>query len=264
MSEETPARKEGELDLAVVPPEVLAREQPRNRIAGLFAIASVIASFAALMILVGSTKAGKQDTASLRSLQQADTDANTLWGAVGLRSLSLIALALVGAHLVSLIAAREQTPRAMRILALAAPIALVLATVASQITLLDAADTFASGPQTEARAKDLLTEGTGQRITSVATIGAALMFSIWLGWTSLAAARVGLMTRFMGYFGVGGAVASVIVPVAGQGLVIGWIGSVGILLLGWWPGGRGPAWTTGKVAPWNAGADDRRPRRTLP
>jgi hypothetical protein len=252
---------EGELDLAVVPRETLEREARRNRPIGALAVLAVIASFAALIILVGSQTAGTQDTASLRSLQQADSDSGALWGAVGLRSLSLLLTAIVAVHLVSLIAVREQTPRMMRILAIGAPILLVVATVASQVTLLDAAHTFVNGgAQTEDRAKDLLTNGADQRLTSVGTIFAAICFSVWLGWTSLAAARVGLMTRFMGYFGVGGALASVIVPVAGQGLVIGWLGSVGILLLGWWPGGRGPAWTTGQVAPWNAGADDKTPR----
>ncbi len=256
----TQSVREGEYDFAVVPKETLEREAGRNRVAGAVAILSVLASFAALVLLVGSTSPGTQDTASKRSLEQADRDAGLLWGAVSLRVLSLVALAFVAAHLVSLLAVREQTPRAMRILAIAAPLGIALAVVASQFALVDAADRFlATGAQTEARADDLLRNGTGQRITSVATILTAIAFSVWLGWASLAAARVGLLTKFMGYFGVGGAIASVIVPVAGQGLVIGWVGSVGILLLGWWPGGRGPAWTTGAVGEWNAGRADRSP-----
>ncbi|MCW2959333.1 MAG: hypothetical protein JWP18_2136 [Solirubrobacterales bacterium] len=254
----TDAAREGEHDFAVVPHETLAREAGRNKIAGAVAIVSVVASFAALALLVGSTTPGTQATASKRSLEQADADAGLLWGAVSLRVLSLLALAFVGAHLISLIAVREQTPRAMRILAVGAPLAIGVAVLASQFALVDAAREFVgSGAQTEGRAKELLQDGAAQRITSVATILTAILFSVWLGWTSLAAARVGLLTKFMGYFGVGGALASVLVPVAGQGLVIGWIGSVGILLLGWWPGGRGPAWTTGAVGEWNAGRADK-------
>ncbi|MCW3016912.1 MAG: hypothetical protein JWO02_4004 [Solirubrobacterales bacterium] len=253
---------EGELDLAVVPRAVLEQEARRNRPVGAVAIVSVIASFAALAVLVGSTSPGTTDTASKRSLEQADRDAGLLWGAVGLRVLSMVAIALVAAHLVSLIAVREQTPRMMKILAVGAPIGIIVAVIASQFALLDAASEFVGhGAQTDDRAKDLLTNGGAQRITSVATIVTALAFSVWLGWTSLAASRVGLITKFMGYFGVGGALASVLVPVAGQGLVIGWFGSIGILLLGWWPGGRGPAWTTGEVGQWNAGAADKPSRR---
>jgi hypothetical protein len=254
----TDSAREGEHDFAVVPQETLAREARRNKIAGAVAGVSVIASFAALALLVGSTSPGTQATASKRSLEQADADAGLLWGAVSLRVLSLLAFAFVGAHLVSLVAVREQTPRAMRVLAIAAPVGIAIAVLASQFALVDAASQFVgSGAQTEERAKDLLQDGAAQRITSVATILTAIAFSVWLGWTSLAAARVGLLTKFMGYFGVGGALASVLVPVAGQGLVIGWIGSVGILLLGWWPGGRGPAWTTGAVGEWNAGRADK-------
>jgi hypothetical protein len=249
---------DGEPDFAIVAPEILRQEARRNRPVGAVAIVSVLASFAALAVLVSSTKPGNPDTASKRSLEQADSDAGLLWGAVSLRALSLVAIALVAAHLVSLVAVREQAPRAMRILAIGAPISIIVAVIASQVALLDAAAQFvAAGAQTEERAKDLLTNGGAQRATSVATILTSIAFSVWLGWTSLAASRVGLLTKFMGYFGVGGALASVIIPVAGQGLVIGWFGSVGILLLGWWPGGRGPAWTTGEIGQWNAGAADK-------
>lgn len=249
---------DGELDLALVDPETLAREARRNRPVGAVAIVSVLASFAALVLLVGSTTPGSQATASKRSLEQADADAGLLWGAVSLRVISLVAIVFVGVHLVSLVAAREEAPRAMRILAVAAPVGMIIAVLASQVALVDAAHQFVGGGvRTEGRAKDLLRDGAAQRITSVATILTAVGFSVWLGWTSLAASRVGLLTKFMGYFGVGGAVASVIVPVAGQGLVIGWLGSIGILLLGWWPGGRGPAWTTGASGEWNPGRADK-------
>jgi hypothetical protein len=242
---------------------VLAREARQNRQVGLVAVASVAASFAALMILVGSQPAGTRSTASMRSLRQAESDPGTLWAAVGLRSAALAATVIVGLYLVRLIGAREQAPRTMRALAVLAPVALIAAAIASQVTLLDAAHTFMDhGARTEDRAKALLTDSAAQRISSLATIGAAFAFSVWLGWTALAASRVGLVTKFMGYFGVGGAVASVIVPVAGQGMVIGWLGSIGILLLGWWPGGRGPAWTTGQVGPWNASAAGMRARRS--
>lgn len=256
--------RDGALGFATVDPQTLAREGRRNRPVGVVAIVSVLASFAALVLLVGSTSPGTRATASKRSLEQADADVGLLWGAVSLRVLSLVATAFVAAHLVSLVAAREETPRAMRILAVAAPVGMILAVVASQFALADAAHQFvASGARTEERAKDLLRDGAAQRITSVATILTAIAFSVWLGWTSLAAARVGLLTKFMGYFGVGGAVASIIVPVAGQGLVIGWLGSIGILLLGWWPGGRGPAWTTGATGEWNPGRADKTKGRVV-
>jgi len=36
-----------------------------------------------------------------------------------------------------------------------------------------------------------------------------------------------------------------------------WLGAVGALFLGSWPGGRGPAWETGHPDPWPSAADRR-------
>jgi hypothetical protein len=36
-----------------------------------------------------------------------------------------------------------------------------------------------------------------------------------------------------------------------------WLGAVGALLLGNWPGGRGPAWETGEADPWPSAAERR-------
>ncbi len=251
--------------LAAMAPGVLAHEGQRNRRVGWVAVAAVGASFAALLVLVGSAPPGSDGSVSVRALQQAGQDPGLLWAAVGLRAVGLVMTAVVCVHLVALIAAREQTPRTMRVLAVVAPLVIAAVAIASNVALMDSAQAFGGhGAQTERRAQDLLTDTGVQRVTSVAAIAAAFMFSVWLGWASLAAARVGLLTRFLGYFGVGGALASAFLPVAGHGLILGWLGSVGILLLGWWPGGRGPAWTTGRVAPWNAGAEDRKPPRMIP
>ena len=36
-----------------------------------------------------------------------------------------------------------------------------------------------------------------------------------------------------------------------------WLGAVGALFLGRWPGGRGPAWETGEALPWPSAAQRR-------
>jgi hypothetical protein len=36
-----------------------------------------------------------------------------------------------------------------------------------------------------------------------------------------------------------------------------WLGAVGLLFLGRWPGGRGPAWETGEAEPWPSAAQRR-------
>jgi hypothetical protein len=36
-----------------------------------------------------------------------------------------------------------------------------------------------------------------------------------------------------------------------------WLGALGALFLGRWPGGRGPAWETGEAVPWPTMAETR-------
>jgi hypothetical protein len=64
---------------------------------------------------------------------------------------------------------------------------------------------------------------------------------------SLNAMRVGLLTRFWGSLGIALGVASVI------GLLefaLVWFIYVGLLVAGWVPGGRPPAWAAGEAVPW--------------
>jgi len=42
-----------------------------------------------------------------------------------------------------------------------------------------------------------------------------------------------------------------------------WLGALGMVFLGRWPGGRGPAWETGEAEPWPSAAQ-RRARLTAP
>jgi hypothetical protein len=87
------------------------------------------------------------------------------------------------------------------------------------------------------------------------TIGLAFAFVM----LSLNAMRAGLLSRFMGILGiiVG---ALTVLPILPQGLPVVqmfWLGALGVLYLGVWPGGRGPAWETGEAIPWPTAADLR-------
>jgi hypothetical protein len=71
----------------------------------------------------------------------------------------------------------------------------------------------------------------------------------------LRARRAGLLSQFMGTLGVIAGVLLLLellqivpfIPVVVQAF---WLGAVGALFLGNWPGGRGPAWATGTAEPW--------------
>ena len=66
---------------------------------------------------------------------------------------------------------------------------------------------------------------------------------------ALNAMRAGLLSRFMGILGIFVGVVLVI-PLGVQILQLFWFAALGLLFLGRWPGGRGPAWETGEAIPW--------------
>lgn len=87
-------------------------------------------------------------------------------------------------------------------------------------------------------------------------VAANLLFPAVLGlligmvYISLQAMRLGLLTRFWGSLGMALGVALALVPpVALLGLLI-WFVYVGLLIAGFLPGGRPPAWETGEAMPW--------------
>jgi hypothetical protein len=75
----------------------------------------------------------------------------------------------------------------------------------------------------------------------------------------LRARRAGLLSPFMSILGVFAGILFVLPLFPGVPVVIQafWLGAVGTLFLGSWPGGRGPAWETGNADPWPTAAERR-------
>jgi hypothetical protein len=118
----------------------------------------------------------------------------------------------------------------------------VAATIFGFFALRDVADAFvSSGSRTTARARDLANDSGTLETAGAFDLLSRVVFGFWVGMASLQAMRVGLLTRFLGYFGIGAGGALVLLPV-GDAMFIGWLASIGILSLGYWPGGRPPAW----------------------
>lgn len=213
-------------------PGAVAGSDLRSPRVGAVALASVVVSFVALVLLLSTQSPHGSADAARVALGDVHDHAGALWVAAALRSLALVATALTCLHLAG-----------RRTLASVGPAALIVALAVSQWVMVDAAQTFADGAvRTEAHAQHLLADTAAQRAASIGTTIAALVFAYTVASAAMAAAQVGLTTRFLGYFGVGAAVASALIPIAGQGMMAGWMGSVGAVLLGWWRGGQGPAW----------------------
>ena len=141
-----------------------------------------------------------------------------------------------------------------------APILYAVATVAGAFEAIDLGEEFAGGEPIrgeagEDRARDL--GGTSTFLVALATagtVGLAFLFVM----LPLRARRVGLLTPFMGILGaIAGAL--VVFQLTGVSSVIQafWLGAIGMLFLGRWPGGRGPAWESGRAEPWPSAAQRR-------
>lgn len=145
-------------------------------------------------------------------------------------------------------------------LAIGGPLLLALAGVLSQLDRIDNAEQFfASGPRTEARADDIIVERGGLALGC--GLAGAMAFGIALVLLNVNAMRAGVVSRFMGIIGViVGAlpVLASLVPIVSAGFVqLFWAVALGVLFLGRWPGGRGPAWETGEATPWPSAAGRR-------
>jgi hypothetical protein len=134
-----------------------------------------------------------------------------------------------------------------------APVLFAIGAVVYALQAVDIADKFASGTPIRGqagadRAKDL-TNVTPLLVASqtAGTVGVAFLFVM----LPLRARRIGLLTPFMGVIGaIAGAL--IVFQLAGVSAIIQgfWLGALGLLFLGRWPGGRGPAWESGEPEPW--------------
>src|SRR3984885_271992 len=78
----------------------------------------------------------------------------------------------------------------------------------------------------------------------------ALLIAVSLVLISLAAMRVGLLPRFMGYLGIIAGVLTIIPLVPIPIVEAYWLVAVAYLMSGRWPSGVPPAWTSGTAVPW--------------
>ena len=157
---------------------------------------------------------------------------------------------------------REELPAWFIWLVYLGPVLFAAASVLSSLDRIDVAEQFASGEETqgragERRAEDLL-EDRGPAPVALGAAGTlAVAFSLVL--VSLNAMRAGVLSRFLGIIGIIVGVLYVI-PVFGGPLIVQlfWLGALGAVFLGYWPGGRGEAWETGTAVHWPSAAERRR------
>ncbi len=233
-----------------------------------WAVPAAIAAFAAgLMLLVSGLLFIPEDREGIEPNPDILLSIHEQSGAY-LASAVLAAVAsviLIGVFLYlfrASIARGAAMPHWFTYLVVGAPLFYAIASVLGALDAIDIADEFAGGSPIrgqagEDRAGDLGgSSGLLVGLSTAGTVGMAFLFVM----LPLRARRVGLLTPFMGILGV---VAGALIVFRGQlpGLATVlqafWLGALGALLLGRWPGGRGPAWASGTAEPWPTAAQRR-------
>jgi putative Mn2+ efflux pump MntP len=200
--------------------------------------------------------------------------------------LQAIGVALLAVVLVYLYKAtryrRKEMLQAAYVLAIAAPLVAAAVGIAIQVDRINIAHEFVHHPPappstaklahiTDAkdyldevkklglkqRADNYLTDRTSPALTAIGFAGNVVL-GLATVLIALNAMRAGLLSRFMGILGIiiG---ALYVLPLLGgpQILQLFWLLALGVLFLGRWPGGAGPAWKTGEAVPWPTAADQR-------
>lgn len=233
------------------------RERVEGRIAGIAGSLSVLLTLAAVPVGasdVPNRAGGESNDRTL--LLDVGQSANGQLTAMWLRVASLLLIAAVAVFLFRAIRARQ--PAHARFIPALGVIAVVVVAAATAVGFFEvrdvARDYIASGPRTLDRAESLLDDARDGGLLRAANIGqilGGLLLGVWISLTSLEGMRVGLLTRFLGVFGIGTGLASAVgIPISAA-LFMGWFGSVAILAFGYWPGGRPPAWETGRAIGWD-------------
>lgn len=254
--------------------EILAREKKWTLIAG---IASVMGVAIILATFSGSAAAVRASAGLAEELIRVDGDRSGLWiASIG----QFIGWALLAVPLVFLFkaaAARSSRVRGGLIgVMIVAPLLLGAGSLLSAGSVLQAATDFqavdqatitscvdekiadADGEVSDAEREDFLTECRDDEAseirssTSLASIetgvglAGLLGFTISIVYVSLWSMRTGLLSRFWGSLGIAlGAVFAFFTL-----FTLVWFIYIGLLLAGWVPGGRPPAWRTGEAIPW--------------
>jgi len=238
--------------------EALAWEQRWALPAALAAFAAIGFVIAAIVVAGQGVGSGSGDSELLRNVDAHRTAqiASSILQAIGV---GLLAAPLY--YLFRAARARSDSMRGQLVgVVIAAPIFLAVLAILSGISTLHAASDFVSNEVPRLLAKgvalnsdraneaatDTITEAPMRPLAAGFGLAGQIGFVVAMVYTCLHAMRVGLLTRFWGSLGMAlGAVSFIFFQFA-----LLWFAYLGLLIAGWVPGGRPPAWATGEAMPW--------------
>jgi hypothetical protein len=237
--------------------EEIERERRNGRLAG-------IAGIAGIVLFVGIGAAGLAS-----EFQGADGFAESLAAfpaesseVLALLLVQAIGIALFAPPLVVLFSAVRKRLDSFRPgligLCFAGPLFFAASLIASYFAIDAAAGLFDPAADLEAGveldsseaddvAEDIYLDQSAANIASGLRFTGQLGITFIIVYTALYAMRAGLLTRFWGTLSMALGVGVLLI---GPPALLGFFLAVSLLVAGFWPGGRPPAWEAGKAIPW--------------
>ncbi|WP_354700610.1 hypothetical protein DSM112329_00891 [Paraconexibacter sp. AEG42_29] len=245
-------------------------ERRWGRPVGVLAILSVVGTIAAVPVAASDIARDFEKQNDKTVLINSGLSGDGQFTAMVLRVLCILVLIPFALYTFRAIRDRgnESYVRYIPILGLAAIAVVSISTAIGFLDQRDAGREFvalAEPMQTLARAEEL-TDDLTKSFAAYFNVFGGFLFGLWISMTAAELMRVGLTTRFLGLFGLGAGITTVIgsifpFPIS-SALFIAWLGSVGVLAFGYWPGGRPLAWQTGRAeSPMETEADGQFKRR---
>lgn len=244
--------------------EQLRWEARAGRPAGIAAAIAAVLLIGASIYLQASIGETADDTDDL--LRLVDDHGSEFIASGGIQAVGLLLLIPVLGYLYRAARYRRpQTPRIALVLLVAAPVVAAVLGILRQAEFVSVAGDFVdsgagTGQAAEDRAEDMIDDSSLPVISGVG-FGANLALGFAIVLLSLNAMRAGLTSRFLGIIGIIIGVLYVL-PVAGGPQIVQffWLGALAALFMGRWPGGRGPAWSSGEADPWPTAAEQAQRR----
>jgi hypothetical protein len=190
-------------------------------------------------------------------LLSVDENPAMLIGSRGAQAVAALLVAAVFYYLFRALQHREAgVPSWFVYLIIIGPALYAIGLVVGALGQVDVASDFADGAPIRGqagddRAEQLLEDNASAGVFAInfaGQVATAFLFVM----LPLRARRVGLLSPFMGILGVvaGALLVLQIVPVVPVIIQAFWLGALGSIYIGNWPGGRGPAWESGEAEPW--------------
>jgi len=235
----------------------LGRERRWALLAGLAALAAVGCVIAAIVV-AAQVGGGDGDSELLRNV---DSHSGTQMISSILQAIGVALLAIPLLYLFRAAEARSDAVRGQLVgVVVAGPIFLAVSAILIGISTISAADDFVTNEvprllengvglesdRADDVANDSISDASLRSLAAGFGLGGQLGFAIGMFYTAMQAMRVGLLTRFWGSLGMAlGAVSFLFFQ-----FTLLWFIYLGLLILGWVPKGRPPAWAEGRAIPW--------------